>query len=198
MDLDEMFGEGWCVTLAAHPLADALHLMGVAAPVPGLESVNEAADVLQEQQGEGALVVGRDMPGGWTLAVEFESAIGVDDDVLRTLAAEGRTAFSAYRDPDTKTATIAHDGAILGSLELSGGYFDGPSGSVDPTHPVIGSLTAAGFDASDACEPTGEAVTDEPEGGLVLAVRVLTGLTLTATDFEGPWTGGLSRGLRRL
>ncbi|MGW2346438.1 GNAT family N-acetyltransferase [Streptomyces sp. NPDC001661] len=85
------------------------------------------------------------------------------------------------------------DGAVLGSLELSGGYFDGPAGSVDTTHPVIGALTAVGFDASDACEPTGEAAdTDEPEGGLVLAVRVLTGLTLTAADFEGPWAGGVS------
>ena len=171
MDLDEMFGEGWCVTLAAHSLAETLRLMGVAAPVPGL---------------------GRELPGGWTLVVEFESGIGFDDEVLRALAAGGRTAFSAWRDPDTKTATIAHDGVILGRLELSGGYFDGPSGGVDTTHPVIGSLTAVGFDASDACEPTGEAAdTGEPDGGLVLAVRALTGLTLTAADFEGPWAGGV-------
>ncbi|MGW2346429.1 DUF6461 domain-containing protein [Streptomyces sp. NPDC001661] len=193
MDLDEMFGEGWCVTLAAHPLAETLRLMGVAAPVTGLGSVGEAADVLLEPQGEGALVLGREMPGGWTLALEFDSGIGSDDEVLRALASGGRTAFSAYRDPDTKAATIAHDGAVLGSLELSGGYFDGPSGSVDTTHPVIGALTAVGFDASDACDPTGEAAdTDEPDGGLVLAVRVLTGLTLTAADFEGPWAGGVS------
>ncbi|MFZ3561505.1 DUF6461 domain-containing protein [Streptomyces sp. BH055] len=196
MDLDEMFGEGWCVTLAAHPLAETLRLMGVAAPVPGLGSVSEAADVLRGPQGEGALVLGRELPGGWTLAVEFESGIGFDDEVLRALAVGGRTAFSAYRDPDTKTATIAHGGVILGRLELSGGYFDhfdGPSGGVDTTHPVIGSLTAVGFDASGACEPSGEAAdTDEPEGGLVLAVRVLAGLTLTAADFEGPWAGGVS------
>ncbi|MFJ6687076.1 hypothetical protein [Streptomyces werraensis] len=57
------------------------------------------------------------MPGGWTLTIEFESWIGVDDNVLRTLAADGRTAINAYRDPDTDTATIAHDSAILGWLE---------------------------------------------------------------------------------
>ncbi|MHC5257356.1 hypothetical protein ACYSUO_05700 [Streptomyces sp. UC4497] len=155
MDLDEMFGEGWCATLAAHPLVETLRLMGVADPVPCPGGVGQPDDFLQEQQGEGALVLGREMPGGWTLAIEFESSIGSYDHVLRTLSAGGRTAFSAYRDPDTKAGSIAHDGAVLGSLELFGGYFDGPSGSVATTHPVIGSLTAA--------------------------------------DFEGPWTGGLSR-----
>ncbi|QIY53477.1 hypothetical protein HEP86_01870 [Streptomyces sp. RPA4-5] len=191
MDLDEMFGEGWCVTLAPHPLTEALHLMGVANPVPCPEGVNQAAQFLQEHQGDGAFILGREMPGGWTLTIEFESSIGFANDVLRTLAADGRTAISAYRDPDTRTATIAHDGAILGRLELSGGYFDGPSGSVDTAHPVVRSLTAVGFDASDDCEPTGEADTEEPEGCLILAVRVLTGVTLTAADFEGPWTGGV-------
>ncbi|MEU8781794.1 DUF6461 domain-containing protein [Streptomyces sp. NPDC048637] len=191
MDLDEMFGEGWCITLAPHPLTETLHLMGVANPVPCPEGVNQAAHFLQEHQGEGDFILGREMPGDWTLTIEFESWIGFDDNVLRTLAAGGRTAISAYRDPDTKTATIAHDGAILGRLELSGGYFDGPSDSVDITRPVVRSLTAAGFDASDACEPTGEADTEEPEGCLILAVRVLTGITLTAANFEGPWTGGL-------
>ncbi|MDT0612161.1 DUF6461 domain-containing protein [Streptomyces lancefieldiae] len=193
MDLDEMFGEGWCVTLAPHPLTETLHLMGVADPAPCPGGLHQAAQFLQEHQGEGAFVFGREMPGGWTLTIEFDSRIGSEDDVLRTLAADSRTAISAYRDPDTKTATIAHDGAVLGSLELSGGYFGGPSGSVDVTHPVVGSLTAAGFDASDDCEPTGEADTEEPEGRLVLAVRVLTGVTLTAADFEDSWTGGRSR-----
>lgn len=187
-----MFGEGWCITLAPHPLTETLHLMGVADPVPCPEGLNHATRFLQEHQGEGAFILGRAMPGGWTLTVEFESWIGFDDDVLRTLAADGRTAISAYRDPDTKTATIAHDGAILGRLELSGGYFGGPSGSVDTGHPVVASLTAAGFDASEDCEPTGEADTEEPEGCLILAVRVLTGITLTAADFDDPWTGGLS------
>lgn len=167
--------------------------MGVANPVPCPEGVSQAGLFLQEHQGEGAFTLGREMPGGWTLTIEYESWTGSDRDVLRTLAADGRTAISAYRDPDTKTATIAHDGAIVGRLELSGGYFDGPSGSVDTTHPVIGSLTAVGFDASDDCEPTGEADTDEPDGCLILAVRVLTGVTLTAAHFEGSWTGGLSR-----
>ncbi|MFJ9419970.1 hypothetical protein ACIRPT_38325 [Streptomyces sp. NPDC101227] len=111
----------------------------------------------------------------------------------RALATDGRTAISAYRDPDTDTTTIAHDGAILGRLELSGGYFGGPSSSVDTTHPIIGSLTVAGFDASDACEPTGEADTEEPGGCLILAVRDLTGITLTAADFQDPWTGALPR-----
>ncbi|MFI5664490.1 hypothetical protein [Streptomyces sp. NPDC051684] len=79
------------------------------------------------------------MPGGWTLAFEGDSGIGFDAGVLSALAARGRTAFSACRDPDMKTGTIAHDGAVLGSIELSGGYFDGPSGSVDTAHPVIAS-----------------------------------------------------------
>lgn len=95
--------------------------------------MNQAADFPQEHQGEGAFILGREMPNGWTLTIEFESWIGSDDDVLRTLASDGRTAVSAYRDPDTKTATIAHDSAILGRLTLAGGYFDGPSGSVDTT-----------------------------------------------------------------
>ncbi|MGW7276175.1 DUF6461 domain-containing protein [Streptomyces sp. NPDC054864] len=165
--------------------------MGVANPVSCPAGVSQAAEFLQEHKGEGAFVLGHEMSGGWILTIEFESWIGFDDDVQRTLAADGRTAISAYRDPDTRTATIAHDGAILGRLELSGGYFDGPSGSVDTTHPVVGSLTAVGFDASDGCEPTGEADTEEPDGCLMLAVRVLTGITLTAADFEGPWTGGI-------
>ncbi|MFJ5803699.1 DUF6461 domain-containing protein [Streptomyces decoyicus] len=193
MDLDEMFGEDWCVTLAPHPLTETLHLMGVDNPLPCPEGMDQAARFLEEHQGEGAFILGREMPGGWTLTIEFESWIGFDDDVLCTLAADGRTAISAYRDPDTKTATIAHEGAVLGRLELSGGYFDGPSDSVDITHPVVRSLTAAGFDASEDCEPTGEADTEEPEGCLILAVRVLTGIPLTAADFEGPWTGGVSR-----
>lgn len=188
-----MFGEGWCVTLAPRPLTETLHLMGVANPVPCPEGLAQPAHFFQEHQGEGAFILGREVSGGWALIIEFESWIGFDDDVLRKVAADGHTAMSAYRDPDTKTATIAHDGAVLGRLELSGGYFGGPSGSVDTTHPVVGSLTAVGFDASDDCEPTGEADTEEPEGCLILAVRVLTGVTLTSAVFEGPWTGGRSR-----
>ncbi len=188
-----MFGDGWCVTLAAHPLAETLRLMGVTGPVPCPEGVDQAARFLQESQGEGAFLLGRELPGGWTLIMEFETWIGFGDEVLRTLAAGGQTAVSAYRDPDTKTAAIAHDGAILGQLDLTGGYFDGLSGSVDTAHPVLGSLTAAGFDASDACVPTGEADTEEPDGCLILAVRVLTGITLTSADFEG--TAGQQRHL---
>ncbi|MGY1440042.1 DUF6461 domain-containing protein [Streptomyces reniochalinae] len=192
MDLDEMFGEGWCVTLAPCPLTETLRLMGVADPVPCPEDPNRAAHLPHLGRDGGAFILAREMPGGWTLTVECESWIGFDDEVLRALAADGRTALSAYRDPDTKTATLAQDGAVLGRLDLSGGYFEGPSGSVDTTHPVVASLTAVGFDASDDCEPTGEADTGEPEGCLILAVRVVTGVTLTAADFDGPWTGGLS------
>ncbi|MEU5835920.1 DUF6461 domain-containing protein [Streptomyces diacarni] len=193
MDLDEMFGEGWCVTLAPCPLTETLHLMGVADPVPYSEGPGQVAHLLQERQDRGAFVLGRDLPGGWTLTVECESWIGFDDELLRALAADRRTALGAYRDPDTKTATLAHDGAVLGRLDLSGGYFEGPSGGVDITHPIVTSLTAVGFDASDDCEPTGEADTAEPDGCLVLAVRVLSGVTLTAADFLGPWSGGPSR-----
>lgn len=188
-----MFGEGWCLTLAPHPLTETLRLMGVTDPAPRTGSPGRTADALQQPRGGGGFVLGRDVPGGWTLALEGDSWIGSDDDVLRALTADGGTALSAYRDPDTRTATLAHDGAVLGRLELSGGYFGGPSGSVDTAHPVVASLTAVGFDASDDCEPTGEAGTEEPDGRLVLAVRVLTGVTLTAADLEGPWTGGPSR-----
>ncbi|MFJ6687077.1 hypothetical protein [Streptomyces werraensis] len=74
---------------------------------------------------------------------------------------------------------------------MSGGYFGGPSGSVDTSHTVVASLAAAGFDASDEHEPTGEAATEEPGGCLILAVRFLTAITLTAADFDAPWAGGL-------
>ncbi|MEU6764139.1 DUF6461 domain-containing protein [Streptomyces sp. NPDC046853] len=190
MDLDEMFGEGWCVTLAPYPLTETLQRMGVADPVPCPGDLDHTAEF---RRGDGAFVFGRDMPGDWALTIEFDSWNGCEHDVLRALTVDGRTAISAYRDPDTRTATIAHDGAVLGCLDLSGGYFEGPSGNVDTAHPVVSLLTAAGFDSSDACEPTGEAATEELDGCLVLAVRVLTGITLTAADFAPPWSGGLSR-----
>ncbi|NLU68899.1 hypothetical protein HCC30_16780 [Streptomyces sp. HNM0574] len=165
--------------------------MGVAEPVECPEGLDGASRFLEE--GAGAFVLGREVRGGWVLAVEFDSWAGCEHEVLGALSAGGRTAVGAYRDPDTKTATVAHDGDVLGFLELSGGYFGGPSGAVDTGHPVVRSLTAAGFDASDACEPTGEADTEEPDGCLLLAVRVLTGVTLSAADFEGPWSGGALR-----
>ncbi|ATW46698.1 DUF6461 domain-containing protein [Streptomyces peucetius] len=190
MDLTELFGEGWCVTLAPGAAAEVLGCMGVvsAADVPdGLELATER---LVSGGGTGVLLLGREVAVGWTMVVELEGTtgwVGMDPLVLSALSDGGKTAVSACEDPNQLTVHVARDGAVLGWLDVLSGRRFG-----DDFCAVGAALTAAGFPDIGADEPSGEAAGLDLSQRAVLALRAVTGVELEEDFFEGPWIGGIS------
>lgn len=190
MDLTELFGEAWCVTLAPGGPSQALERMGVAALGVMPDGLERATERLVQGDGSGVLLLGCEVAAGWTLVVELEGTtgwVGTNQEVLAALSEGGRTAVSVYEDPNQLTVHIAVNGAVLGWLDaVTGRRFGedfGPAGEA---------LTAAGFPDTAADEPSGEAAALEPSERAALALREVTGVQLEDDHFDGPWLGGIS------
>ncbi|MGW0929036.1 DUF6461 domain-containing protein [Streptomyces sp. NPDC002644] len=190
MDLTELFGEGWCVTLAAGSAAEVLGVMGVVGPGPVAGGLDEATERLVNGTGPGVLLVARQVASGWTVVVELEGStgwVGMDPGVLGALSSGGRTAVSACEDPDEITVQVAHDGRLLGGVDAVSGRRSG-----EDLGAAGRALTAVGFPPPGVDEPTGEAAGAGPSGRAVLALRTVTGVVFDEDVFDGPWTGGVS------
>ncbi|MFE9701414.1 hypothetical protein [Streptomyces sp. NPDC006270] len=72
MDPGELFGEGWCVTLAPGAMLEVLERMGVASAsdVPG--ALDLATERLVNWTEEGVLLLGREVVEGLAMVVELE------------------------------------------------------------------------------------------------------------------------------
>ncbi|WP_331735686.1 DUF6461 domain-containing protein (plasmid) [Streptomyces sp. NBC_01166] len=190
MNLTELFGEAWCVTLAPGDPSEALERMGVAALGVMPDGLKRATERLVLGDDSGVLLLGCEVAAGWTLVVELEGTtgwVGANQEVLAALSGDGRTAVSAYEDPNQLTVHMAVNGAVLGWLDaVTGRRFGEDFGSAGEA------LTAAGFPDTADGEPSGEAAALEPSERAALALREVTGVQLEDDHLEGPWLGGIS------
>lgn len=191
VDLSDLFGEGWCVTLAHFAPAQALERMGV-------RDVTDVADGLQlateRLEADGTqpevLLLGRELRDGWSLILELEGTlgwVGMDRAVLEALSAGGRVAASAFEDPNQLMVHVAADGQVVCEVDAVTGRL--PYVAAD-TAQTVGNLLSLGFSRGD--EPTGLVAAADAAGRVVLALRAVTGVELQEEDFDGPWLGGLS------
>ncbi|MEU1122982.1 DUF6461 domain-containing protein [Streptomyces sp. NPDC005899] len=190
MDLTELFGEAWCVTLAPGDAAGVLKRMGAATVGVMPNGLERATERLVQGGGRGVLLLGCEVAAGWSLVVELEGTtgwVGASQDVLAALSGGGRSAVCAYEDPNQLVVHFAVDGAVLGWLDaVTGRRFGDDFGAAGEV------LTAAGFPDTAAGEPSGEAAALEPSERAVLALREMTGVQLEEDHFHGPWLGGIS------
>ncbi|MHC3455761.1 DUF6461 domain-containing protein [Streptomyces prasinus] len=190
MDLTELFGEGWCVTLAPAAAMEVLERMGVTGVAEVPDGLERASERLVRGGDAGVLLLGREVAVGWSVVVELEGTtgwVGVDSSVLSALSDGGRVAVSAYEDPNQLEVHVARDGAVVGWLDaVTGRCFGEGFGSAGKA------LTAVGFPLAGAEELSGDAASLGPSERAVLALRMVTGVQLTEDLFEGPWIGGIS------
>jgi hypothetical protein len=190
VDPGELFGEGWCVTLAPGTVLEVLERMGVAgaSDVPG--GLDLATERLVNGTEEGVLLLGREVVEGLAMVVELEGTtgwVGVDPVVMSALSSGGGTVVSACEDPDGLTVYVARDGSVLGWLDaVSGRYFGDGFGD------VARDLAVVGFAEEEDGPLSGPAAEAGGAGRALLAVQALTGAGLDTKDFSGPWTGGVS------
>ncbi|MBO0651287.1 hypothetical protein J1792_00240 [Streptomyces triculaminicus] len=187
LNLVERYGEGWCVTLAHRPLAEALDAMGVPA---------ERQTEVDAPNGEGTdvdpppLLAARSLPDGWTLVVETSGMTGWSgerDDVLEALTEEGGRALAVVVDPSVDVVLYAEDGEVVLRFVPSLAELEG-SGA----ERFRDRLEKAGFflDEDGSLPPE---LDDLPGGRLAVhGAELVWGRRLTADMFDGaaPWIGG--------
>ncbi|MFE0318931.1 DUF6461 domain-containing protein [Streptomyces albogriseolus] len=121
VDLSELFGEGWCVTLTQLAPAQALERMGVR----DVTDVDDGMQLATERLEAGGmqpevLLLGRGLRDGWSLIVELEGTlgwVGMDRAVLEALSAGGRVAACAFEDPNQLMGHVAVDGQVVCELD---------------------------------------------------------------------------------
>ncbi|MGK5627445.1 DUF6461 domain-containing protein [Streptomyces sp. URMC 123] len=192
VDLLELFGEGWCVTLAHRAPVQALERMGVrevAEVADGLQLVTERLEA--DRTEPDVLLLGRELRGGWSLVVELEGTlgwVGMDRGVLAALSAGGQMAVSAFEDPNQLMVHVAADGQVVCELDAVSGRLPYEAAGAEET---VEALLSVGFSRGD--EPTGQVAAADAAGRVALALRAVTGVELQEEDFDGPWLGGLSK-----
>ncbi|MGW7080019.1 hypothetical protein [Streptomyces sp. NPDC054866] len=134
LDLSDMFGEGWCVTLAPLGAAQALECLGVREASVAPDGVDMASRRLEEGlPGPEVLLLGREVREGWSLVLELEGSggwAGMGLGALAGLSANGRVAVSAFQDPNQIMVDVAADGVVLCQLDVTAGYFTPPPPTV--------------------------------------------------------------------
>lgn len=190
LDLTEMFGEGWCVTLAPMGAMQALERMGVLKADLVRDGMERASERLAAgSEGPEVMVLARELRGGWCMVVELEGTsgwVGMDHGVLAALSADGRVVVSAFQDPNQIMVQVAADGTVVCELDVIGGYFTrGESNEGRWAE----SLLSAGFSRDD--DPVGRAAQMDFAERAVLALAAVTGVELVDADFDGPWLAGL-------
>lgn len=191
LDLTEMFGEGWCVTLASVGAMPALECMGVRKADLVHDGVGLASERLDAgSEGPEVMLLARELSGGWCLVVELEGTsgwVGMDPEVLAALSAHGRVVVSAFQDPNQMMVQVAADGTVVCELDLIAGYFTRLVGAESRS---VESLLSVGF--SRGGDPAGQAAQMDFAGRAVLALAAVTGVDLVEADFDGPWLVGLT------
>jgi hypothetical protein len=197
VDLTDMFGEGWCVTLARTPPREALMFMGVDTPssLPnGLEEVTDRLTARRWDQPRepDVLLLARQAAPKWTLVLELEGTtgwIGMDHEVLALLSTELGKACSIMSDPNRQVVLFAEDGQVRVGLDpLTARRWGTPSTQ------LAEALTSIGFPEDDDGEMADALARRTSSQRAVLAAQAATGVQLTTETFNNPWLGGLSTG----
>lgn len=191
LDLTQLFGEDWCVTVVDFYPEDVLDIMGVDSAVPMTGGVHLASQRLTSRHSD-VLLLAKQVLTDATLVLELEGTtgwVGRDPAVLADLSDAGGTACTISKDPNNVTVVIAKNGAVVGGLNAVTGR---RWGNLD--RPLTASLTAAGFPAGDTEELADEMHLLSPSQWAAVALYVVTGVELTLPLLQDPWIGGVSTG----
>ena len=190
IDLTDLFGEGWCVTVTPLPVDDALRTMGVEDPAPMPEGLSAASQRLATPTpgAGGVLLLARPAAPGWSLILELEGTtgwVGVDDDILGALSTDTGTACTIVRDPNKIEAWFAVHGRTVGGISTVTGRRWGPL-----TPRLSSALTDLGYPDDPDDEPTSDIETWTYSQAAALVLHAATGVHLPHDMTTAPWTGG--------
>lgn len=191
-DLHQIFGEGWCVTLAALPADEALRRMGVEDPAPAPDGLGAfRGRSTSRRWAEPVLLLGRSVSANWSVVIEMEGStgwVGAQPEVLERLARPGHPACTAYSNPNQTVVLFReHDGAVCGIDPLSGRRWG------DYSTDLSDALIALGFPVGYATEDDPVPEPYRPAVAALLAIQAATGVIFTRDMLDGAWKGGLSR-----
>jgi hypothetical protein len=191
LDLTQMFGEGWCVTVVDFPAEDVLDIMGVDDAAPLADGVHLASQRLISRPRD-VLLLAKPVDTEVTLVLELEGTtgwVGMDTAVLADLSDAGGTACTISKDPNNERVAIARDGAVVGGLEAATGR---RWGRLD--RHLVTALTSAGFPAGGDDDFSDGLDRLTPSQRAAVALSVVTGVELTLPLLQDPWIGGVSPG----
>ncbi|GLZ41807.1 DUF6461 domain-containing protein [Actinokineospora sp. NBRC 105648] len=188
VDLTNVFGESWCVTVTDMPLDAALEFMGVVESVVrpnGLAEVTGRLVASSSRADRQTLLLGKET-AGWTVVLELEGLIGwvgEEPGLLGDLSAGGGTACTMRSSPNEVAVIFAEDGEVTSGLNAVNGWRWGT-----PSPRLAAALDAVGFTEGAAAET--EALSFAQCAAL--AVQAATGVELHADTFQDGWSGGLT------
>ncbi|MGW6302799.1 hypothetical protein ACWFRQ_01485 [Streptomyces niveus] len=190
VDLRQLWGEGWSITLAPRSPESALRMMGVQ-DIESMPSELGAAFAGRDpRNGPPVLLAATLVDGHWSAIVESEAStgwVGTHSDVLSLLAAPGKPACTAFSDPNQLLVAFCQHASQPCGIDPRTNRRWGPY-----SHHAAESLRLVGFPAGYATE---ERPVPEPHRvavGALLVVRAITGIQLNHEHLAGPWIGGLS------
>jgi hypothetical protein len=192
LQLVDLLGEGWCITLTRGSVLEALSGMEVDPEDVRLNvaSPSTAVPAGADPAAVPVTLLARDVGDGLTLVLEVDGRtgwVGAQPDVLETLSANGGMACTATKNPNREQVLYAADGVVLVGFDpatarrwgASAAYFDQR-------------LDAAGFPGPDGEGGTDDILQLSPTEGAAVAMEVMVGIRLNAGMFAGPWAVGPS------
>ncbi|PRW61937.1 DUF6461 domain-containing protein [Actinopolyspora mortivallis] len=192
VDMTEIFGEGWCVTLTRRSPTETLHMMGVEPrrqrPVT-VEEVTARRDRIVDYEVPVTLLA-RSLGSVWSLVLELEGYsgwVGTAPEVLETLSSEGGLAGSAMYLPDEQEVLCARDGNVAVGVDPRTGRLWG--GKAEAFRPMLNEA-GLGRNGDGSWWPGLEELSMAQRA--VLALETVLGIRLEQSMLEGPWRGGLS------
>ncbi|MEU6392386.1 DUF6461 domain-containing protein [Streptomyces sp. NPDC046939] len=194
VDLTDVLGEGGCVTLVRRGLVEVLSVMGVRVwrEIGWGEVADRVRQLPRAERGAPSpVLLGKPLPGGWTLVVEVDGRagwIGARSHTLERLSERGTVAASLWRSPNREEVLYAEDGVVWGGFDLTTGQRWGTySDNFDAV------AAALGFPLSEGGEQSERLMSPGVGQRCTRALEVLTSVRLTRAMFDGPWQGGLRR-----
>jgi hypothetical protein len=207
VNLVELLGEAWCVTVCREDPAEALRAFGVAGGAGRSMTFDEVVERADQQQAEGeglvVAVLARLLPGGCTLVVQYEGTgpagwIGVQPGVLELISRNGPAA-SLFCGAGHEVH-CARDGRLVFWVDLNMHRVNG----AEPGQ-FAQLLIRNGFRSSDWIPEGAQAFSEvaEPAGlpemgrgeleYTPLVLEDFVGCRLTTDDFDDPWLSGFIR-----
>ncbi|MEV8425698.1 hypothetical protein [Streptomyces niveus] len=190
IDLRQLWGEGWSITLAPRSPESALRMMGVQDIEPMPSGLAAAFAGRDPRNGPPVLLAATPVDSTWSAIVESEAStgwVGMHSDMLSSLAAPGKPACTACSDPNKLLVKFCENAAQPCGIEPRTNRRWGPySQRATESLRLVGFPDGYATEEDPVPEPHREAV------GALLVMQAITGIQLNHEHLAGPWTGGLS------
>ncbi|MPY52982.1 hypothetical protein [Streptomyces acidicola] len=190
LDLRQLWGYGWCITLAPRSPQSALRTMGVQEIEPLPADLASAFAGRDPRNGPPVLLAAAPVDDVWSIIAECEAStgwVGMHSDVLSSLASPGRLACTAFSDPNQLQVKFCEDASQPCGIEPRTNRRWGPY-----SQRAIESLRLVGFPDGYATEEEPVPEPDREAVGALLVMRAITGIQLRHEHLTGRWIGGLS------